>query len=239
MTMKSQLYRLLLVTLFISQILPLKVFGQENTDLEGWSAVELDIKATEKLSFSISEHLRLRNDITTTKNYFTQIKVNYEVFKNFDIGGGVRYITRNDDVGNKQGLESFFRYQFDARFKYKIEKVSVLLRLRYQNKNQLGFSENEGDVHKEQLRFRIGLGYKIKPIKLNLRLFGELFNETKSVNSDGGFNRHRYTFRISRKFKNVGTFTLFFAKQDDTFEDITSDKSILGFKYSYAIDFTK
>ena len=41
----------------------------------------------------------------------------YEVLKNFELGGGIRYITRNDDVGNKQGLESFFRYQFDASYK--------------------------------------------------------------------------------------------------------------------------
>ena len=75
--------------------------AQNNSDLEGWSSVGLNLKATKKLSFSISEHLRSRNDISTVKNYFTQIKANYEVLKNFELGGGIRYITRNDDVGNK------------------------------------------------------------------------------------------------------------------------------------------
>jgi outer membrane receptor for monomeric catechols len=90
--------------------------GQENQDQEGWSSVELNIKATKKISFSVSEHLRYRNDITTLKNHFTQFKVNYKIFKNFELGGGVRYITKNDDVGNIQGNKSLFRYQFDAGF---------------------------------------------------------------------------------------------------------------------------
>ena len=80
--------------------------AQNNSDLEGWGSVGLNLKVTKKLSFSVSEHLRSRNDISTVKNYFTQIKANYEVLKNFELGGGIRYITRNDDVG-KQGLESF------------------------------------------------------------------------------------------------------------------------------------
>ena len=213
--------------------------AQNDSDLEGWSSVGIDLQATKKLSFSVSEHLRSRNNITTVKNYFTQFKVNYEVLKNFEIGGGLRYITKNDDVGKKQGLESFFRYQFDASFKHKIKTITVVLRLRYQNKHQLGFSESEGDIPKEHMRFRIGLGYKIKPIKLDLKLFGELFNETESLNSDGGFNRYRYTFRVSKKIKKIGTFALFYGIQDDTFEGIKTKKSILGFKYSYAIDFTK
>ena len=113
------------------------IYAQNDLDLEGWSAVEIDLKATKKLSFSIAEHLRLRNDITTVKNYFTQVKVNYELFKNFELGGGVRYITNNDDVGNIQGNESLFRYQFDAVFNQKIDKVRVSFRLRFQNKNEL------------------------------------------------------------------------------------------------------
>ena len=114
------------------------IYGQNNSDLEGWSAVELDLKASKKLSFSISEHLRYRNDISSMKNYFTQVKVNYSLFKKLSLGGGVRYITKNDDVGNIQGNKYYFRYQFDASFDQKIVKNLVLsLRLRYQDYNKI------------------------------------------------------------------------------------------------------
>ena len=191
------------------------LFGQETNDMEGWSSIELDVKANKNLSFSVSEHLRYRNDITTLKNYFTQAKVQYELFKNFEIGAGIRYITNNDDTGNIQGYEPLFRYQFDAIFSDKIDEVTVLFRLRYQNKNELGFSESEGDIPVEYTRYRIGFDYRIKALKLNAKLFGEVFNEAKTTDSNGGFNRHRYTLRISRKFKNFGTVGMFYANQSD------------------------
>ena len=64
------------------------IMAQNSNDLEGWSAVQIDIEATKKMSFSISEHLRYRNDITTVSTYFTQIETGYEIAKNFEIGVG-------------------------------------------------------------------------------------------------------------------------------------------------------
>ena len=215
------------------------LFGQETNDMEGWSSIELDVKANKNLSFSVSEHLRYRNDITTLKNYFTQAKVQYELFKNFEIGAGIRYITNNDDTGNIQGYEPLFRYQFDAVFSDKIDEVTVLFRLRYQNKNELGFSESEGDIPVEYTRYRIGFDYRIKALKLNAKLFGEVFNEAKTTDSNGGFNRHRYTLRISRKFKNFGTMAMFYANQSDYSTNTKKNKSIIGFKYSYRLNLSK
>ena len=216
------------------------IYGQNNSDLEGWSAVELDLKASKKLSFSISEHLRYRNDISSMKNYFTQVKVNYSLFKKLSLGGGVRYITKNDDVGNIQGNKYYFRYQFDASFNQKIVKNLVLsLRLRYQNKNQLGLSEDEGDNAIEYTRFRAGLETRLKPLKLNLKLFTELFNEHQGVDENNGFNRQRFTLKLSRKLKDFGTFGVFYALQDDTSRLVKNSKSIVGFKYTYRLNLTK
>ncbi len=225
--------------IFFSTLSVQMTIAQNNSDLEGWSSVGLNLKATKKLSFSVSEHLRSRNDISTVKNYFTQIKANYEVLKNFELGGGIRYITRNDDVGNKQGLESFFRYQFDASYTQKINKIGVLLRLRYQNKNQLGMSEEEGDIAQEFIRTRIGLGYKIKAVKLNVRLFAEHFNQPNNSKLEHTETRTRYTLKLSRKFKKIGAFTVFYGIQENNLNQEKTNKSFLGLKYAYTIDFTK
>jgi hypothetical protein len=213
--------------------------AQNNNDLEGWSSVGLNLKATKKLSFSVSEHLRSRNDISTVKNYFTQIKANYEVLKNLELGGGIRYITKNDDVGNKQGLRAYFRYQFDVSYTQKLNKIGVLFRLRYQNKNQLGMSEEEGDIAKEFVRARIGVGYKIKAVKLNVRLFAEHFNQPNNSKLEQTETRMRYTLKLSRKFKKIGNFTVFYGIQENNLNQDKTNKSFLGFKYAYTIDFTK
>ena len=232
---KKFLYTLICLTFGLSSI-----NAQNNSDLEGWSAIELDLKASKKLSFSVSEHLRYRNDISSMKNYFTQVKVNYSLFKKFSLGGGVRYITKNDDVGNIQGNKYYFRYQFDASFNQKIVKNLVLsLRIRYQNKNQLGLSEDEGDNAIEYTRFRAGLETRLKPLKLNLKLFAELFNEHQGIDENNGFNRQRFTLKLNRKFKDFGTFGVFYALQDDTSKPIKNSKSIVGFKYTYRLNLVK
>lgn len=226
------------LTLFIA-ITSTSISAQNDNDLEGWSAVELNLKATKKLSFSVAEHLRFRNDISTVKNYFTQIKVNYEILKNLELGAGVRYITKNDDVGGQQGYDPFFRYQFDAAYRHKIEKVDLFFRLRYQNKNQLGRSESEGDVAKEFIRTRFGVGYKIKPLKLTLRVFAEHFNQPTNSRIEQNETRMRYTLKLNRRFKKIGAFTVFYGIQNNSVGDVKTKKSFLGLKYAYKIDFTK
>ena len=228
-------FRLILMLLLVVN----SVDAQISNDLEGWSAVELNLKATKKLSFSVAEHLRFRNDISTVKNYFTQIKVNYEILKNLELVAGVRYITKNDDVGGQQGYDPFFRYQFDAAYRHKIEKVDLFFRLRYQNKNQLGRSESEGDVAKEFIRTRFGVGYKIKPLKLTLRVFAEHFNQPTNSKIEQNETRMRYTLKLNRRFKKIGAFTVFYGIQNNSVGDVKTKKSFLGLKYAYKIDFTK
>ncbi len=228
-------FRLILMLLLVVN----SVDAQISNDLEGWSAVELNLKATKKLSFSVAEHLRFRNDISTVKNYFTQIKVNYEILKNLELGAGVRYITKNDDVGGQQGYDPFFRYQFDAAYRHKIEKLGLFFRLRYQNKNQLGRSESEGDVAKEFIRTRFGVGYKIKPLKLTLRVFAEHFNQPTNSKIEQNETRMRYTLKLNRRFKKIGAFTVFYGIQNNSVGDVKTKKSFLGLKYAYKIDFTK
>ena len=61
------------LTLFIA-ITSTSISAQNDNDLEGWSAVELNLKATKKLSFSVAEHLRFRNDISTVKITLPRLK---------------------------------------------------------------------------------------------------------------------------------------------------------------------
>ena len=219
--------------------------AQESNDFEGWSSLQLDIKATEKLSFSVAEHVRYKNDISTLNNYFTQLETNYEIFKDFQLGGGVRFIKKNDDIGNKQGIESHFRYQIDARYKHKVKQLNLSYRFRYQNKNELGFSEEEGDIAKEQLRFMMDIGYKLKPIGIVFKLKGELFDNISKGSDSRVINRNRFTLMASKRFNKVGKFSIFYRVQETIkpqenlfLSDFTTvSKRIIGLKYSYLLDF--
>ena len=240
---KEKIKSFILTTLCLVSFTQLN--AQESNDLEGWSSVQLDVKATEKLSFSAAEHLRYKNDISTLNTYFTQLETNYEIFKGFQLGAGVRFIKKNDDIGNKQGIESHFRYQIDARYKHKVKQLNLSYRFRYQNKNELGLSEEEGDIAKEQLRFMMDIGYKLKPIGIVFKLKGELFDNISKGSGSKVINRNRFTIMASKRFNKVGKFSIFYRVQETIkpqenllLPDFTTvSKRIIGLKYSYLLDF--
>ena len=240
---KEKIKPFILTTLCIVSFTQLN--AQESNDLEGWSSVQLDVKATERLSFSAAEHLRYKNDISILNTYFTQLETNYEIFKGFQLGAGVRFIKKNDDIGNKQGIESHFRYQIDARYKHKVKQLNLSYRFRYQNKNELGLSEEEGDIAKEQLRFMMDIGYKLKPIGIVFKLKGELFDNISKGSGSRVINRNRFTLMASKRFNKVGKFSLFYRVQEtmkpqqnlSLFDFTIVSKRIIGLKYSYLLDF--
>ena len=226
-------FRLFLVLLFSTVQ---NSFAQNLSDTEGWSSIEVGLNISKKFSFSVSEHLRYRNKISTMSNYFTQLETSYELFKDFNLGGGVRFIRENDDVGNIQGLETHFRYQFEINYKHDLKMLTLFYRLRYQHKNELGLPEEEVNIPNEYIRFRMGLGYKFNDLGIGLRLKGELFNQIQKENLENGFNRYRLTLDTYKKFKNFGKVTLFYGFQKNFNRIELKQKSIIGIKYKYSFD---
>lgn len=226
-------FRLFLVLIFSTVQ---NSFAQNLSDTEGWSSIEVGLNISKKLSFSVSEHLRYRNKISTMSNYFTQLETSYQLFKDFNLGGGVRFIRENDDVGNIQGLETHFRYQFEINYKHDLKMLTLFYRLRYQHKNELGLPKEEVNIPNEYIRFRMGLGYKLNDLGIGLRLKGELFNQIQKENLENGFNRYRLTLDTYKKFKNFGKVTLFYGFQKNFNRIELKQKSIIGIKYKYSFD---
>jgi hypothetical protein len=226
-------FRLFLVLLFSTVQ---NSFAQNLSDTEGWSSIEVGLNISKKLSFSVSEHLRYRNKISTMSNYFTQLETSYQLFKDFNLGGGVRFIRENDDVGNIKGLETHFRYQFEINYKHDLKMLTLFYRLRYQHKNELGLPKEEVNIPNEYIRFRMGLGYKLNDLGIGLRLKGELFNQIQKENLENGFNRYRLTLDTYKKFNNFGKVTLFYGFQKNFNRIELKQKSIIGIKYKYSFD---
>ena len=97
------------------------------------------------------------------------------------------------------------------------------------------------------------IGYKLDPIRIVFKLKAELFgtiSKQEMEDEEGDrfltesginkINRNRFTLMASRKFENIGKFAIFYRIQEDLKGiEGTVSKSIIGFKYSYGLDFTK
>ena len=208
---------------------------ESNKDFAIWSSVGVDYTFKKKLKFILEQHLRLKENARTTDEYFTELTIEYELFDNFEIGIAGRHITENDNQGRRQGFENHFRYNIDLSYKYKIERFTFSHRLRYQNKNHLGISIADGDIHRENLRFRTGAAYNIRKIPLEPQISIELFNRFNSEEPIN-YSKYRATFGLAYNLKKYGKFEVYYRFEKDVRTTTPDMLDILGLQYRYSIN---
>lgn len=85
----------------------------------------------------------------------------------------------------------------------------------------------------------------MRPVNIIFKLKAEFFNTFVEKTIGNKIDRQRFTLSASRKFNRFGEIALFYRIQDDLNVELknntegTVSKSILGFKYSYSLDFRK
>jgi len=210
-------------------------FGQSgDTDWGAWSTIGLEYKLDKKWTFSLEEQLRLKEDISVIDEYFTQFNTSYKLFKNFKLAGGLRYIRENDNKGNIQGYENHFRFNIDASYKHELNNFKFGYRLRYQNKNELGVTKEEGDYANQNIRLKGSITYNFKNWKLDPKFSAELFNHFQKED-DNGFSKYRLTFGSDYKIKNFGEISVFYRFEKELNVDLPDVTNIVGLKYIYTI----
>ncbi len=229
--MKKTYLSLLLSIMFASVS-----FAQTGSDdMETWTSVRLRYKASKKWSFELQEQLRLKENSSVTDQYFTQLTSKYKLTKKLALGLGLRYIKRNDNQGNIQGFEDHFRYHFDLSFKHSLDRFTFNHRLRYQNKNELGVSEEEGDFAKKNIRLKTAVTYNVRKWKLDPKLSAEIFNKSHEGGTNG-FSKYRVTFGTSYDLKKAGEIALYYRMEKELNTSLPKKVDILGFNYIYTLN---
>lgn len=207
-------------------------FANENRDFVSWSSIEVNFKPNKKWTLGVEGELRLQNNASEVDQYFTQLHIDHEIFNNFKLGGGLRFIRNNDTLGKKTGYENHFRFHFDASYRYKIGPLLFRHRVRYQNKNECGVSPAEGDYANQHIRFKTALTYKIKNWKLDPVFSAEIFHHFEE-GEENGFDKYWFTIGTSYSFKKLGKIGLFYRMERtlNTVPPKTTD--ILMVKYTY------
>jgi hypothetical protein len=222
---------LLITNTVISQV--------DTSDFGIWSSVGVDYSPVKKLKISVEQSLRLKEDAAVTDEYFTELGLQYEIIKDFKIGGGARFIKENDNIGKKQGYESHFRFNIDASFKYDIDRFTLSHRFSYQNKKELNLSVTELNLAKETLRFKTDLEYNIRKWPLDPGFSVELFSGLENVQQVRELNldKIRLTFGTDYKFKGFGKFGVYYRYEENLIKYFKNENlHILGFSYSYSIN---
>jgi hypothetical protein len=223
--------------LIVLTVLGLDAFSQQGAyvtvrDLEFWSSAELKYAVNKKWKLGLEEQLRLKSSASDVDQYFTEFNVKNKFSKSMFWGLGLRYIRENDTEGNVQGYEKHFRFNLDLGFKHEIKRFDMVYRLRYQNKNELGISREDGDIANKHMRLKISSSYNIKKWKLDPEISVEIFNE---LGKEKNFDKVRFTASTAYKIKKFGTIGVFYRMERELNKSYPKITHIPGIKYTYTL----
>lgn len=208
------------------------------TDVELWTGVGLKYDFHKRFSFELEEQFRLKDDLSTFSQLFTEATLTYDPGKaewlkplEFSLGG--RHITKNDTKGNKQGIEYFYRYNLDANYTVEFDRLTVGYRFRFQSRNQLYLGDLEPEVPTNDIRHKASIGYNIKNWKLDPKLTFELFSRQE----DDVYGLARYRVRLGSDYSFVKRQDLSFFLMYEKEIDVAEPETIyaIGLKYKFGI----
>lgn len=168
----------------------LAIVAQES-EIKSWSAIEYSLDLNKKWSLDISQHLRIKEDLSVIDTYITQTEVYFKPAKRWKIATQIRYYYRNDNKGGIQGFENMFRYRLGIEKKFKLDAGNLELRVAYQNRTSLD-RENRT---KKALRFRPLFEWKIKNWSYDPKFYFEYIKELE------GDEQQSYRFGVGSKIK--------------------------------------
>ena len=237
----NKINKIALIVITLSFI-GLKSFSQDGetivvNDFETWTKAGLKLKLDKKWSFGLEQQLRLDSNSIEVEAYFTEFNAQYKTEMGLVFGGGFRFIRENDNEGKIQGYENHIRFNFDLGYKHFIKRLKLRYRVRFQTKNELGKSKDEGDYANNHLRLKLGGEYNIKKWKFDPKISIELFHHMEE-GEENGLDKFRATIGTSYDLKKYGDLGLFYRLERElnpTYINYPKISYIVGLSYIYTI----
>ena len=212
--------------IFFVLTLPSNFCFAQSSELKGWSSVEYGFDINEVLKINLSQHFRLKEDLSVIDTYITESDISFEPIKKLIFLGQLRYYSRNDNFGGIQGFENMMRYRFGIEKKLSSNKLNFELRVAYQNR----FSLDRENRFKKRIRIRPLIELKMIDWTNNPKIYFEYFDEIK------GNEQKVYRYGISKKINTNKsqsiTLRYLYQKYIEKYSS-NSSANIISIKYSF------
>jgi len=169
-------------------------------DNQSWTSVGFEKKLPYSLKLKFEQELRLKDQLSTFKQTFSEFSLSYSVFKGFKIELPFRYMTYKDKTKQRVSFGGSYKYSFKpVSLKYRIKlqrtyengerpddlirnKFSIMYRLNKKIETYVSGEFIQLDAHNyplDETRFSFGLTYEL-PRKNSMKIFYTLKNEDKT-----------------------------------------------------------
>jgi hypothetical protein len=141
----------------------------QNYDKGFWSSVEVSKKINKKISVSLEEEFRLRNDFKTTDKFMTTLGLDYKINKFFDVGISDVFINYYHPGNKKHDYTNYWenknRFNIYGEGDYSLGRFSFSLRERLQSTYTFLDSISKQEINPELiLRSKFSVSYNIPKI---------------------------------------------------------------------------
>ena len=195
-------------------------------DFESWSSAGFTYKPIKKLTLSIEQNIRLKENSSSIEKYFTQLSADHKLFKSFEIGIGYRFVRTQDDKSlPESNYEHSDRLNLDVSYKNDIKRFSYGVRSRYQIKK-------DDNSSNETLRFKTEIGYNFKKWKLDPEFSSEIF-----YRKNESFNNYRLTLSTNIDIDKDSSIKLFVLYENELNEQYPKSTYVAGFSFTHRLKF--
>ncbi len=214
--------------LFFSFIFPFNdVKAQKDAGL--WANVSLNHQVTRRISVSLSEQIRLNQNVSQVDQVFTDAGITYQWSKSFRTGISYRLSFRNEI----EFYETRHRFYVDLSYRLRKRPVSMTIRQRFQQQySGLNTSEN-GDIPEWYSRTKLAVKYDLSK-KYTPYVSVEAFYLIDNDDEDNQtFDQMRYEAGFDYDFNRRHSLNLFYMVQTKLLGK-ESTKFISGIGYTYS-----
>jgi hypothetical protein len=205
-------------------------FGQKQPDAGMWSTLSIEKEITKKIDICIDQEFRLKNNYSDLNLFYTNISVDYSIYKGIKLSVGYRII-------EKYLIEDFFsfrhRLMFDASYKYKIQNIILSYRSRIQAEVRDYYSSKHGQIPEWYWRNKFDIKYDLG--KFTPYIGTELryqISDPRNPSGNHGLHRARMYGGVDYKINNANSIGLYYLVQQEYDIDEPADVYITGIQYT-------
>lgn len=225
--MKNSLFSLLFLFFSVNILAQTEIVTR---DLESWSAISLNKDFSKKFGINLEQSLRMYDNSSKIDQYFNNLDLNFKLAKGFSLSGGMRFIGDQDKDGND--YDYHFRFNGDINYKHSLDRFTFKYRMRFQTRNELGYTRDEGDFLRNTFRLRAGVKYDFKGWKLDPELSYELFRESGRY-LVSSWDKYRISFSTQYKFNSMITLSGFYRFERELGSLFPQSTNIIGFNLMF------
>jgi hypothetical protein len=194
---------------FILLFLFTRAFSQVN-DAGLWASLNAEKKITPRLSITLSEELRMNENVTEIGTYFTDAGVTYKIGKLFKVSVDYRFTQKRrlDDSYSKR-----HRLYLDLSARKKFKPVIITFRTRFQTQYADIYSSTDGKIPEYYSRNK--LTFKFDPDKKFVPyVYSEIFTP---LNKSTGLciDNARYCAGVEYEFNRMHKVDVFYLVQKE------------------------